>query len=98
MSEDFSSVSAYLKMSASVYGVDDTPKELKVDENDDDDNCIMPASIKPKYSQIKLHIIKGEHLPRLDVKLIGAGTMDAFVRCVIGGKKLKTRVVLTQND
>ena len=48
--EDFSSVAAYLKTSASVYGVDDNPKELKVDEGEDDDNCIMPASIKPKYT------------------------------------------------
>lgn len=48
--EDFSTVAAYLKTSASVYGVDDTPKELKVDENEDNDNCIMPASIKPKYT------------------------------------------------
>jgi len=89
-SEDFSSVSAYIKTSASVYGVDDTPKELKMDENDDDDNCLMPASIKPKYTQLKLHLVKGEHLPKLDVKMLGEGSMDAFVRATISGKKIKT--------
>ena len=46
-SEDFASIAAYLKFSASVYGVDDTPLELKMDEGEDDDNCVMPASIKP---------------------------------------------------
>ena len=97
-SEDFSSVSAYLKMSASIYGVDDKPCELKMDENDDDDNCIMPASIKPKYTQLRMHIVKGEHLPKLDVKLIGEGSMDAFVVAKIGSKKLKTKIVKTVHD
>ena len=32
-SEDFSSVAAYMKISASVYGIDDKPLELKMDEN-----------------------------------------------------------------
>lgn len=85
-------------MSASVYGVGDTPKELKLDEGDDDDNCIMPASIKPKYSQLKMHIVKGEHLPKLDIKLIGEGKMDAFIKTKIGGKKLKTRIIETVHD
>ena len=89
-SEDFASIAAYLKFSASVYGVDDTPVELKMDEAEDDDNCIMPASIKPKYTQLKMHIIKGEHLPKLDFKLVGDGKMDAFVSAKIGGKVIKT--------
>lgn len=78
-SEDFSSVSAYIKMSGSVYGVSDTPKELKMDDNDDDEDCVMPASMKPTYTQLKMHIVKAEHLPKLDTKMIGEGTMDAFV-------------------
>ena len=85
-------------MSASVYGVDDTPVELKEDENDDDENCMMPASIKPKYTQLKMHIVKGEHLPKLDVKMIGAGSMDAFITAKIGGKLIKTRIEVTKND
>ena len=85
-------------MSASVYGVDDTPVELKMDDNDDDDNCIMPASIKPKYTQLKMHIVKGEHLPKLDVKLIGAGSMDAFITAKIGGKLIKTAIKVTEKD
>lgn len=90
-SEDFASVAAYIKVSGSVYGVDDTPVELKMDENDDDDNCIMPASLKPKYNQLKMHLIKGEHLPKLDFKMIGPGKMDAFVTAKIGGKEIKTQ-------
>jgi len=66
-------------MSGSVYGVNDTPRELKMDENDDDEDCVMPASMKPKYTQLKMHIVKAEHLPKLDTKMIGEGTMDAFV-------------------
>ena len=90
-SEDFASIAAYLKFSASVYGVDDTPLELKMDEGEDDDNCVMPASIKPKYTQLKMHIIKGEHLPKLDFKLVGAGSMDAYISAKIGGKTIKTQ-------
>ena len=97
-SEDFSSVSAYLKMSGSVYGVDDTPVEIKMDENDDDDNCIMPPSLKPKYTQLKMHIVKGEHLPKLDVKMIGEGAMDAFVTAKVGGKTIRTKIETTVHD
>ena len=89
-SEDFASVAAYIKISGSVYGVDDTPVELKMDEGEDDENCIMPASLKPKYTQLKLHIIKGENLPKLDFKMIGPGKMDAYVSAKIGGKIIKT--------
>ena len=78
-SEDFASVAAYMKLSGSVYGVNDTPLELKMDDGPDAEDCVMPASLKPKYTQLKMHIIKGEHLPKLDVKMIGEGTMDAFI-------------------
>ncbi len=97
-SEDFSSVAAYIKLSGSVYGVEDTPRELKMDEKDDGDDCIMPASIKPKYTQLKMHIVKGEKLPKLDVKMIGEGSMDAFVTAKIGGKLIKTKVKKTVHD
>ena len=85
-SEDFSSVAGYIKISGSVYGIDDKPVELKIDENDDDDEAVIPASVKPKFTQLKMHIVKGENLPRLDTKVIGAGSMDALVRAKIGGK------------
>ena len=97
-SEDFSSVAAYIKLSASVYGVEDKPVELKMDENDDSDECIMPASLKPKYTQLKMHIVKGEHLPKLDVKMFGEGNMDAFVTAKIGGKTIKTAIKVTEKD
>ena len=56
-------MAAYLKFSVFVYGVDDSPVELKMDENDDDENCVMPASIKPKYTQLKMHIAQLSHAP-----------------------------------
>ena len=97
-SEDFASVSAYMKISGSVYGATDTPVELKMDDNDDDENCVMPASLKTTYTQLKMHIVKGEHLPKLDVKMIGEGTMDGFVRAQIGNKKIQTKVEKTVHD
>ena len=97
-SEDFSSVAGYVKISGSVYGIDDKPVELKIDENDDDDEAVIPASVKPKFTQLKMHIVKGEHLPRLDTKVIGAGSMDALVRAKIGGKQIKTSCITTEND
>ena len=80
-SEDFSSVAGYIKISGSVHGIDDSPVELKVDDNDDDADAIIPASVKPKFTQLKLHVVRGEHLPRLDIaKLgLGTGTMDALI-------------------
>lgn len=78
-SEDFASVAAYMKLSGSVYGANDTPLELKMDDGPDSEDCVMPASLKPKYTQLKLHVVKGENLPKLDVKMIGEGTMDAFI-------------------
>ena len=90
--EDFSAVSAYLKLSVSIHGADDKPVELGEDPDPNNDTAMMPASIKPKFTQLKLHLIKGEHLPRLDKKLIGDGTMDAYCIAMIGKKKLKTKI------
>ena len=56
-SEDFASVAAYMKLSGSVYGVNDTPLELKMDDGPVSEDCVMPASLKPKYTQLKLHIV-----------------------------------------
>ena len=87
-----------MKLSGSVYGVNDTPLELKMDDGPESEDCVMPASLKPKYTQLKLHIVKGEHLPKLDVKLIGEGTMDAFITAKIGGKTIRTDIKVTEHD
>jgi hypothetical protein len=96
--EDFSSVSAFLKISVSIHGADDKPVELGEDPDPNNDKCMMPSSIKPKFTQLKLHIIKGEHLPRLDTKLVGKGSMDAYCKAELGNKKLKTSIQKTVND
>ena len=88
--EDFSSVAAFLKISVSIHGTDDKPVELGEDPDPNNDKCMMPASIKPNFNQLKLHFIKGECLPRLDTKLVGKGSMDAYCVGMIGNKKLKT--------
>ena len=97
-SEDYSEINGYLKVSTSIYGADDDPHELIEDPNNDDDNVQIPASVKPNFKQIKLHIHKGEHLPKLDTALIGQGKMDAFVDTKINGKRIKTKIIETKND
>ena len=97
-SEDYSEINGYLKMSASCYGADDAPTELKEDENDEDGEIQIPSSVKPKFKQIKLHAIMGENLPRLDAALIGKGKMDAFLKTKINGKEIKTTAITTKDD
>ena len=96
--EDFAAVSAFLKLSVSIHGADDKPQELGEDPDPNNDKCMMPAAIKPKFKQLKLHLIKGEHLPRLDKKLVGQGSMDAYCITYLGKKKLKTKVHTTKDD
>ena len=45
-----------------------------------------------------MHIVKGENLPKLDVKMIGAGSMDAFITTFGNGKKIKTDIKTTKED
>ena len=58
----------------------------------------MPPSVKPKFSQLKIHFFKGEHLPKLDTRLLREGKMDAYLKTEIGNKKLKTQIVETVKD
>ena len=95
-SEDFSAINGYLKLSANIYGADDEPTELKEDENENDGECQMPASVKPKFMEINLHILRGEHLPRQDVAMLyGKGKIDAFVQLTMNGKTIKTKAFTT---
>jgi hypothetical protein len=93
--EDYSQVNAYIKLSGSIYGADDNPVELNEDTQENDENCVMPATVKPTFKQLKLHIFKGEHLPRLDV---AEGKMDAYVDTKIGKRRIKTKTVTTKKD
>lgn len=69
--EDFSTVEGYMKLSISITGDGDKPIELKDDDMEEETEAIMPASMKPKFHQLRLHVIKGEHLPQLDSNLLG---------------------------
>ena len=52
---------------------------------------IMPSSVKKVYKQLHLRVYKAEHLPKMDYKLIGTGTIDAYLKLMYRGKKLKTK-------
>lgn len=99
-SEDFSQVAGFFKLSISITGEGDKPIELKDDDTEDDAKAIMPAAIKPKYKQMKLHIIRAEHLPRLDagVAFVREAKMDAYLATKIGNKVVKTKTVTTEHD
>jgi hypothetical protein len=96
--EDFAEVRAYAKVSISITGVDDSPVELVADPTSDDSRAIMPPSIRPKYKQIKIHIFKGQHLPKLDKNYITKGSMDAYFKCTVFKKPLETKVHTTKDD
>lgn len=48
-----------MKVSISITATGDKQVELKPDDGADD-NCKLPASIKPKYVQLVLKFYKGE--------------------------------------
>ena len=91
---------AYLKLSVSITGESDTPVELVADKGDESGQtkAIMPACIQPKYRQLKLHILRGENLPKLDTRLLRESKMDAYLKTSIGPKVLKTAIRTTVGD
>jgi hypothetical protein len=99
-SEDYSSVSGFVKISVSIHGAQDTPVLLAEDTNDSE-NVIMPSAIKPQFKQLKLHFFMGEKLPKMDraQKILGKevkeGKMDAYFTTEINGKRLKTSIITT---
>lgn len=46
--DDYDKVSGFLKLSLSIHGASDTPPLLEEDQEDNED-VIMPSSIKPKF-------------------------------------------------
>ena len=69
------------------------------EDPDNNEEVVMPAMIKPKFEQLKIHFFKGENLPRMDrATMFGQGKMDAYLTCEVGGKKLKTVPITSEND
>jgi len=79
--DDFGEVQAYMKLSISITATGDKQIELTPDSGADD-NCKLPASIKPKYVQLVLKFYRGEHLPKLDTSMLSkeGGSMDAYIK------------------
>lgn len=97
-SEDFSTVAGFLKISIQITGAKDTPMQLSEDLNSNED-IVIPAMIKPKFQQLKIHFFKGENLPKMDrATIMAEGKMDAYLIAEVGSKKLKTEVKTTIKD
>ena len=55
---------------------------------------MMPPSIRPEYYQIYFKIFRAEHLPAMDIALLGGrGSIDAYIMSTYQNKKLKTNVI-----
>jgi hypothetical protein len=98
---DWNQVGGYIKLSCGLTGENETPVELLEDPQPDmigTRECIIPESIKPKFTQLFVNIFKGEHLPMLDkplVKFMGEAKMDAYVKARIGSRSLRTKTKVT---
>ena len=96
-SKDFTELSGYLKVSASVLGPGDEQIPLPEDTGFDRTEkqiVMVPPHISTNYYQLKFKIIKAEYLPQMD----NFGTCDAFVRINYLGKTIQTSVVKQNNN
>ena len=96
-SKDFTELSGYLKVSASVLGSGDEqiplPEDSGIDRTDKE-VVMVPPHISINYYQLKFRIIKAEYLPQMD----NFGTWDAFVKINYLGKTIQTNVVKQTNN
>lgn len=104
-SEDYSAITGFLKISVSIHGSNDTPTLLEMDTSNSEE-MLMSSAAKPTFTQLKLHFIKGEHLPKMDAasknilksKEAREGKMDAYILTEQAGRKIKTSVKTTIKD
>lgn len=91
--KDFNEITCYLKIAISVAGPGDEQVQLndETGPNIDDQEIMMPPSIRKEYKQLKLRFIKAEKLPLMDS--YSFGTIDAYVQTTYMKKKLKTKPV-----
>jgi len=90
--KDFNEITGYLKLALSVTGPGDEQVSLSDEtgpQTHDEQEVMMPPSIKKEYKQLKLRFIKAEKLPKMDQ----FGTIDAYIQTVYFKKKLKTKAV-----
>jgi hypothetical protein len=96
-SENFSEVTAYMKLSISVAAAGDEQIQLEEEVGSGNDKVMMPPSIRPEFYQIRFKFFRAENLPAMDTALIGKGSLDAYIIMEYMGQKLKTKI-LTQKE
>lgn len=80
--EDFSEVAAYMKLSITVAAAGDEQIPIEVEPpGSGNDKVMMPASIRPKFFQVRFKFFRAENLPSMDTALFGKGSLDAYVIC-----------------
>lgn len=89
--KDFNEITCYLKLAISITG----PGDDQVAINDttgsqgNDEEVMMPPSIKKVYKQLVIRFVKGEKFPKMDI----GGTIDAYIKTQYLKKKIKTNAV-----
>ena len=78
--ENFSDITAYLKVSISVSASGDEQVQITEDEAlEEDTDVLMSPALNPEFYQIKIRIFQGQNLPAMDSSLMGSKSIDAYV-------------------
>ncbi|KAG7389144.1 hypothetical protein PHYBOEH_007572 [Phytophthora boehmeriae] len=89
-------IQGYLRASISIIGPGDklVPPPSPFGEGAADMNdVIMPPSVTQQVHFLGATIHVAEHLPPMDVAVVGRGGLDAYIKgCIAGGDAIRTRV------
>ncbi|KAE8903430.1 hypothetical protein PF005_g14426 [Phytophthora fragariae] len=90
-------IQGYLRASVSVIGPGDKlippPSPFGEGANTDMNNVIMPPSVTQQVHFLGATIHVAEHLPPMDVAVVGRGGLDAYIKgSIAGGDAIRTRV------
>lgn len=97
-SENFEKPMGFLKISVNLASDGDEKTELKPESIEGNlessaSGFELPPSIKLKFSQLKLTIIRGVNLPRVE----GGAGIDAYLETSFTGMKVKTKTISNTN-
>ena len=89
--KDFNEITCYLKLGISITGPGDDQVAINDDTGiaADEQEILMPPSIRKQYKQLKIRFIKAEKFPNMDF----GGTIDAMIQTTYMKKKLITEAV-----
>ncbi|RLN52392.1 hypothetical protein BBJ29_001062 [Phytophthora kernoviae] len=88
-------IQGYLRASISIIGPGDKliPPPSPFGEASDMNDVIMPPSVTQQVHFLGATIHVAEHLPPMDVAVVGRGGLDAYIKgCIAGGDAIRTRV------